>query len=58
MKPLEKLSDLQPGDIIQGRSSGDSFVVTANYGSHVTAVRTVDITNPDEWLVVRSAHQP
>jgi hypothetical protein len=29
-----------------------SYVLTGNYGSRATAVRTVDITNPSEWQVL------
>lgn len=43
---------LKPGDIIQHRSTGESYVVTANYGDYAIAVRTVHVSNPDEWLVV------
>lgn len=50
LERLVSLSQLQRGDIVRHRSSGDSMVVTANYGNRVTAVRTVDITNPTEWL--------
>ena len=54
---------LQTGDIVRQKSTGDtledwlknSYVVTANYGGRVTAVRTVDITNPGEWdLIAKS----
>jgi hypothetical protein len=52
----QELGELGPGDII-GHASGDgiSYIVTANYGDRVTAVRTVDITNPGEWMIVRKA---
>jgi hypothetical protein len=43
---------LQPGDLVRGLVSGQVFVVTGNYGTHVTAVRTVDLTNPSEWDIV------
>ena len=48
----EQFKELAPGDIVQGRWSGDNYVVTANYGDHVTAVRAVDLTNPPEWLLM------
>jgi len=48
----EQMSGLQPGNIVRGKSSGDAYVVTANYGDHVTAVRTVDLTNPGEWDLI------
>lgn len=50
------LSDLKTGDIIRHISKTlghEALVVTANYGAHVTAVRTQDVTNPSEWMVLR-----
>jgi len=57
MKP-EDLKQLQPGDIVRGKSSEISYVVTANYGTRVTAVRTQDITNAEEWEIVQKAAPP
>lgn len=54
---VKDLSELKEGDIIRGKSSGIVFIVTGNYGSHVTAVRTQDVTNPDEWTVLRAENQ-
>jgi hypothetical protein len=48
----DEMHQLQPGDIVRGNGSSQSYVVTANYGSRVTAVRTVDLTNPNEWDLV------
>jgi len=52
----EELRGLERGDVIRHKlNPGKSFVVTANYGDRVTAVETVDITNPTEWeLVLKS----
>lgn len=47
------ISDLQNGDIIRNKSGSESYIVTGNYGTHVTAVRTVDVTNPSEWEVLQ-----
>ena len=55
LERLVSVSELQRGDIVRHRSSGDSMVVTANYGSRVTAVRTADITNTDEWVKVSAS---
>lgn len=49
------LRELRVGDTVRGRLSGAPYVVTGNYGDHVTAVRTVDITQPNEWEVARDA---
>lgn len=48
----EEMRELKPGDIVQSLSDGSGYVVTANYGDRITAVKTVDITNPNEWLLV------
>lgn len=57
MKYTEFLK-LSPGDIVRGKLSERTFVVTANYGGRVTAVDSVDITNPNEWdlLVFQGIH--
>lgn len=52
---VAKVASLQRGDIIQHRHSGVSYVVDANYGTHATAIRTIQIDNPDEWLVFQRA---
>ncbi len=46
-----ELYSLCTGDVVIGKLSGLAYVVTANYGNRATAVRSVDITNPDEWLL-------
>lgn len=51
----EQLSNLQVGDIVKHVNSDKSYVVTANYGKRVTAVSTVDICNPIEWITVKKA---
>jgi hypothetical protein len=48
------MSRLQPGDIVRHKSGGGGYIVTANYGARITAVRTADISNPDEWDVVKA----
>lgn len=48
--PIAKLNELPRGTIIRHALDERSFVVTANYGSRVTAVATVDVTNISEWL--------
>jgi hypothetical protein len=51
----EEFEMLHPGDIIEGKSSRTIFIVTGNFGNRVTAVQTVDVTNPDEWKLVMTA---
>lgn len=48
------MSSLARGDIVRNVGSPDSYVVTETYGGNrAVAVRTVDITNPDEWILVK-----
>ena len=51
----EEFASLKVGDIVRGKSSHQAYVVTAHYGSRVTAVKTVDLTNPAEWDLVWQA---
>jgi hypothetical protein len=46
---LEEMRKLKPGDAIRHKGDANGYIVTANYLSRVTAVRTADITNPAEW---------
>ena len=58
---ISTLRDLQPGDMIRHATNGDrTYIVTANYGTRVTAVRTADLTQASEWQVFRAvaATQP
>ena len=49
----EQFKYLNRGDIIRHKRLGsDTYVVDANYGGRVTAVKTIDVTNPIEWDVV------
>ena len=49
----DEMKNLQFGDVVQSKIYGLGYIVTANYGSHITAIRTVDITNPIEWYLIR-----
>ncbi len=53
-KLLATIADFKPGTIIRGKSTGNVFTVTANYGARATAVMTQDICNPDEWEAIGS----
>jgi len=53
-----KLSDIRPGTLIRGKLSGDVYIVTGNYGTRLTAVRSVDVTHPPEWDVVHPQAGP
>ena len=54
----KQFMELKTGDIIRHKIESDSLVVTGCYGSHVTAVRTQDVSNPSEWdLILQANHQ-
>jgi hypothetical protein len=46
------MKNLQPGDIVQSEQDGIAYIVTDNYGDRVTAIRSIDITNPVEWNLI------
>ncbi len=49
---IDEMKSLDVGDIIKHAGTGNScYVVTGNYGGRVTAVKTVDVTNPSEWIL-------
>ena len=48
----DQFRKLKRGDIVRNKGSADSYVVTSHYGDRVTAVRTADLTNPSEWLLI------
>lgn len=50
---VESLNELHLGDIVRGRLTKRVYIVTANYGSYVTAVASQDISQPNEWTVLR-----
>ena len=43
---------LDTGDIVRHKASEIGYMVTGNFGDRVTAIRTADITNPEEWEMV------
>ena len=51
----DELKKLSVGDAIIhiGDLGHHPHIVTGNYGGRVTAVHSVDVTNPIEWVVVR-----
>ena len=53
-KEITQIKDLKRGDIVRHRSrNGTSYVVNAVYGERATAITTADMTNPDEWEVMK-----
>ncbi len=51
----EEFNSLAPGDVVKHVLGGYDYIVTANYGDRVTAVRTIDMTNPSEWVLIIKA---
>lgn len=51
--PFE-MKDLKRGDIVQHQGSGRSYVVTDHDNFGAVIVRTERLTNPEEWLVLRT----
>ena len=45
----QQFESLTTGDLVRKRGAVNAYMVSANYRTSVTAVRTVDITNPSEW---------
>ena len=54
MKEIEikSLDELECGDIVRGKLSGESYVVTSNYSQYVIGVRSVQISQPNEWVKI------
>jgi hypothetical protein len=48
------INKLRPGDIVRHKSGSEGYIVTDNYGYFAIAVRTIHISNPNEWVLVSS----
>lgn len=51
----EEFLSLDIGDIVGSKINDTRYIVTANYGNRVTAVNTIDITNPSEFILASKA---
>jgi hypothetical protein len=47
---------LERGDIVRNKYDDQTYVVTENYGGRATAVTSVDMTNPPEWVLLKKAN--
>lgn len=48
----DEFKDLKEGDVVLNKMDrGHGYIVHANYGGRVTAVRTADLTNHEEWEI-------
>jgi hypothetical protein len=48
---ITDFSKINAGDIIKHKADHRKYIVTANFGNRITAVKTIDATNPIEWEV-------
>ena len=46
------ISKLKRGTVIRHKSGADSYVIVDNFGNYALGVRSVHVTNPDEWDIV------
>jgi len=53
----QQFNNLNVGDIVRSNPTGLAYIVTQIFGDRITAVRSVDITNPIEWELVRKNEQ-
>lgn len=44
-----ELDSLDRGDIITHVYYGQSYIVLQRHGKRLTAIREIDVSNPDEW---------
>jgi hypothetical protein len=49
---FESAKDLKRGDIVKHKIHWESYVVDAVHEDSATAVRTLHLTNPSEWVIV------
>ena len=52
----QQFNELDRGDLIKHKNNSAIYIVTSNYGGRVTAVKTVDITDPGEWKLLLKAN--
>ena len=52
VRTAQTFENMQPGTVIRNAGSGNTYIVTENYGSYAVAVRTVCIFNLPEWEIV------
>ena len=49
---VENVLTLVRGQIVRNKGSGHSYVIVADDNDYPTGVRTVEISNAQEWLLV------
>lgn len=50
---LYSIRSLRNGDIVRSKASGLAYVVTLTHGDTAIAVRTIEVSHANEWLVMR-----
>lgn len=54
---ITQFNTLKEGDIVRSKQSHTAYIVTGTYEGRVTAVRSVDLTNPNEWDLVSTVKE-
>jgi len=44
---------LEPGDVVQNKLSGTSYIVVRTQGNKISLIRTLEANHPVEWELVR-----
>jgi len=52
-KPVIKIIELKPGDIIRNKFNKEVYIITSNYSTYVIGVKTTHVTNEHEWEVLK-----
>lgn len=47
----KEFDNLRRGDIIRHTSDGESYTIEHSLKNSYIGVRTIEITNPDEWIL-------
>jgi hypothetical protein len=49
----DEFENLQNGDIVQNKGTGQGYFIIGTYDGHAIAARAIDITNPSEWEIIQ-----
>jgi len=52
MMKKDKFKLLKRGDLVRHVNDPRIFIVSANYDGRMTAITSVDMTNPSEWELI------
>jgi len=48
-KSIDSIESLNVGDVVRAKITRQPFIVTHILGDRATAVRSMDLTHPQEW---------